>query len=796
MNVRQKLQGCFLAVAALVAAMVGFVLHADAESTRKAAISEAEQVARGVAKDIAYGLTAEMAPLYDQPEMLAAYIARLHELQARDIVVVDIGQRILADATPANVGTTYDADPGNVIARTIADHQARVFIEAEAGVEADAGVEAEAGAGIRQVVVPIIDDKDVTLGAVVLEYTPLYEHMKAATAYTEQLIVVAGALCIGLILLLGILTGESITRRIQRLTRAVERIRDGDYVQRVDVGQRDEISRLGGAFNDMAERLERSAREILAKEYTDSILANAGEGICGLDANHRITFANEAAGRITGFGVDGLLQKDAYTLLPRQGGEATLPRPDGTSVRVAFTVSPIAKGGGAVIVLRDVSRQRRLEHDLRHQALHDALTGLPNRKLFHDRLELALGKADVAVLYLDLDGFKRVNDSLGHNAGDLLLRTAAERLIAVLRPADVLARLGGDEFAVLLENAGQDTAERLAAACVATLGNPLLLHGREATVSVSVGVVPDAGRYAGADEVLRNADVAMYAAKAEGKACYRLFETRMHEQLLDRIDSEARLRDAVHRGELRVDLQPVMELPERRLIGVEALVRWNDPERGLQPPGSFIPMAEETGMVTEIDRWMLNEACRLVKQWRDAEPDTAPGWVSVNLSAADLEVADLTDRVAHALSSTGLSPHRLVLELTETVLMRNVAVTVGRIEELRELGVRIAIDDFGTGYSSLGYLRDIPVDVLKMDRSFITGLVGNARQQELVSAILQLGHTLGLRVVAEGVETGDQLDLLIAMECRYAQGFFLGVPAPADQLITSVRTPQSSARGR
>ncbi|XVV10315.1 putative bifunctional diguanylate cyclase/phosphodiesterase [Actinoplanes sp. CA-131856] len=768
-------------MAALVAAMVGFVLHADAESTRKAAVSEAEQVARGVAKDIAYGLTAEMAPLYEQPEMLAAYIARLHELQARDIVVVDTGRRILADAWPANVGGTYDGDPGGEIARTIADHRARAFMET---------------GRVRQVVVPIIDDEDVTLGAVVLEYTPLYEQMKAATAYTEQLIVVAGAVCIGLILLLGILTGESITRRIHRLTRAVERIRDGDYVQRVDVGRRDEISRLGDAFNDMAERLERSAREILAKEYTDSILANAGEGICGLDANNRITFANEAAGRITGFGVDGLLQKDASTLLPRQGGEATLLRPDGTSVRVAYTVSPIAKGGGAVIVLRDVSRQRRLEHDLRHQALHDALTGLPNRKLFHDRLELALRKADVAVLYLDLDGFKRVNDSLGHNAGDLLLRTAAERLIAVLRPTDVLARLGGDEFAVLLENAGQDTAERLAGACVETLGNPLLLHGREATVSVSVGVVPDAGRYAGADEVLRNADVAMYAAKAEGKACYRVFETRMHEQLLDRIDSEARLRDAVHRGELRVDLQPVMELPERRLIGVEALVRWNDPERGLQPPGSFIPMAEETGMVTEIDRWMLNEACRLVKRWQDAEPDTAPGWVSVNLSAADLEVADLTDRVAHALSSTGLSPHRLVLELTETVLMRNVAVTVGRIEELRELGVRIAIDDFGTGYSSLGYLRDIPVDVLKMDRSFITGLVGNARQQELVSAILQLGHTLGLRVVAEGVETGDQLDLLVAMECRYAQGYFLGVPAPADQLINAVRTPQSSARGR
>ncbi|MEV4348671.1 EAL domain-containing protein [Actinoplanes sp. NPDC049596] len=769
-------------MAALVAAMVGFVLHAGAESTRKAAVAEAEQVARGVAMDISFGLTAEMAPLYDQPAMLAAYVARLHQLQDRDIAVVDRDRRILADAEPANVGRAYTGDPGDEIARTIADHRARVFAEAD---------------GIRQVVVPIISDEDVILGAVVLEYTPLYEQMTAATAYTEQLIMMAGAVVIGLILVLGLLTGESITRRIGRLTRAVERIRDGDYVQRVADTGRDEIARLGGAFNDLAVRLERSAREILAKEYTDSILANAGEGICGLDSYNRITFANEAAGRITGLGVEGLLHQDAYALLPITDGETTLQRPDGTSVRVAYTISSINKGGGSVIVLRDVSRQRSLERDLRHQALHDALTGLPNRKLFQDRLEHAMTRdGELAVLYLDLDGFKRVNDSLGHNAGDLLLRTATERLTAVLRPADTVARLGGDEFAVLLENTDQRTAERLATACIETLGNPLLLHGREATVSVSVGVVPGAARYRGADEVLRNADVAMYAAKAEGKACYRVFETRMHEQLLDRIDSEARLRDAVHRGELRVDLQPVVELPGRRLSGVEALVRWNDPERGLQPPGSFIPMAEETGMVTEIDRWMLGEACRVVKRWQDDDPDAAPAWVSVNLSAADLEVADLTDRVAYALSSTGLPPGNLILELTETVLMRNVAATVGRLEELRELGVRIAIDDFGTGYSSLGYLRDIPVDVLKMDRSFITGLVGNARQQELVSAILQLGHTLGLRVVAEGVETAEQLELLTAMQCRYAQGYYLGVPAPADQFLSSVRTPQSSAPGR
>ncbi|WP_250007710.1 EAL domain-containing protein [Actinoplanes sp. M2I2] len=788
MNVRQTLLGGFLTVAAMVAVTGGVVLHADAETTSKAAITEAEQVARGIAKDVAFGLAVdtpgETPPaLIDQPIALASYLKRLHELQERDVVVVDAQQRILADAIPANVGTVFDHDTGNEVGRTIADGRPRVFVETSADYPD----------GIRQVVVPVVDGSAVTLGAVILEYTPLYEQMKEATGHAEIIIIVAGVVCILFVLVLGVVTAESITRRIRALTRAVENIRDGDYSQRVAPGRRDEISRLGDAFNDMAVRLDRSAREILAKEYTDRILANAGEGICGVDARGRITFANDAAGRITGLGVAGLLELEASTLLPdaHERAEVTLQRPDGSSVRVAYTVSPIAKEDrriGAVVVLRDVSRQRALEYDLRHQALHDALTGLPNRKLLLDRLEHAMTRShatgeEAALLYLDLDGFKKVNDSLGHNAGDLLLRTAAERLTAALRPVDTVARLGGDEFAVLLENAGAAQAEQLAQSCVDTLAEPFLLHGREAVVSVSVGVVPGAHHYTDADEVLRNADVAMYAAKGRGKACYQVFETRMHEQLLDRLDSESRLRDAVHQGQLRINLQPVVEVATRRTLGVEALVRWADPERGLQQPGAFIPLAEETGLITEIDRWMLNEACRVVRQWQETSPATAPEWVSVNLSAANLEVPDLTDRVAYALASTGLPPACLVLELTETVLMRDLAVTAGRLEELRELGVRIAIDDFGTGYSSLGYLRDIPVDVLKVDRSFITGLAGNQRQQELVSAVLQLGHTLGLKVVAEGVETDEQLDLLAAMNCRYAQGYRLGVPEPAADLI-------------
>ncbi|BCJ41410.1 diguanylate cyclase [Actinoplanes ianthinogenes] len=800
MSVRRKLLAGYLVVACLVVATAATAWITDMSSAKHAAALEAAQVARGIGKDVALGLPVDNPgevtyPLYNSPNALRNYIERLHDNQHRDIVAVDISKTILGDAVPENVGTVFDHDLGNQVGKTIADGRSRTFVETSEDYPA----------GIKQVVVRMEGARNQPLGAVVLEYTPLYDQMLNSARRAQYVILGVAVIAFLAVLVLGWYLAGSLTRRITSLTTAVGVVRTGDYTHRVPTeNQTDEIGRLARAFNAMAEQLDRSARKILAKEYTDSILANAGEGICGLDADGKIAFANDAAGRITGLGVNGLLQQDASVLVPEAGDalspgtrEVSLQRPDGTSVRVEYTASQIQKAGrtlGAVVVLRDVSRQRALEHDLRHQALHDGLTNLPNRKLLLDRLEHALTRSratgePLAVLYLDLDGFKRVNDSLGHNAGDMLLRTAAERLTGALRPLDTVARLGGDEFAVLLEDADQATVERLARACLESLSRPFLIHHREALVSVSIGVVPDAAAYADADEVLRNADVAMYAAKDQGKNRFLTFETQMHEQLLNRLDQEARLRDAVHRGELRLHLQPVVGVAAGQMAGAEALVRWQDPEQGLRMPGSFIPLAEETGVIVDIDRWVLLEACRAVKNWQDEDPATAPAWVSVNLSAAHLEVPDLTDQVAYALSSTGLSPHCLVLELTETVLMRDLAVTSPRLEELRELGVKIAIDDFGTGYSSLGYLRDIPVDVLKIDRSFIDGLVGNGRQQELVNAVIQLGHTLGLRVVAEGVEEASQLNLLTVMGCKFAQGYHLGRPEPAADLYTRLSTP-------
>ena len=803
MNVRQKLLGGYLLVAVMVAATALISWQVSTGSAERAAALEAARLARGIANDVSLGLVREtddevVTPLYYSPSALDRYLRRIHEAQHRNVVVVDYANYILGDVVPANVGTRFGdgsgPDAGHEVARTITDGESRSFVTT-GPAHPD---------GIRQVVVPMKSRTGKTIGAVILEYTPTYDQMMSATRQARTVTMASAVVVIMLVAGLGLGLAHSVSRRITSLTTAVRSIRTGDYSRRVRTDGRDEIGRLARAFNAMAEQLELSAREILAKEYTDSILANAGEGICGIDPAGRIAFANEAAGRITGLGVGGLLQQEATVLLPGPGDSLTggtrevrLQRPDGTAVRVEYTVNGLQKDGrpfGAVVVLRDVTRQRDLEHDLRYQALHDGLTGLPNRKLLLDRLDHALTRSrasgeQIALLYLDLDGFKRVNDSLGHNAGDLLLRTAAERLTTVLRPQDTVARLGGDEFAALLEAAGPGTVEHHARACLDAISRPFTVHGREAVVTVSIGVVPDAARFTDADEVVRNADVAMYAAKDLGKNRFMVFETRMHEQLLGRLDQENRLRDAVHRGEMRLHLQPVVAVPGLTLSGAEALIRWQDPQRGLQAPGTFIPLAEETGMIIELDRWILFEACRTVRFWQQENPRTAPAWISVNLSAAHLDLPDLTDHVAYALATTGLSPHCLVLELTETVLMRDVAVTSARLEELRRLGVKIAIDDFGTGYSSLGYLRDIPVDVLKIDRSFITGLVGNGRQQELVSAIMQLGHTLGLRAVAEGVEDADQLALLSVMGCKYAQGYHLGRPEPAEQLYHRLAAP-------
>jgi diguanylate cyclase (GGDEF)-like protein/PAS domain S-box-containing protein len=455
-----------------------------------------------------------------------------------------------------------------------------------------------------------------------------------------------------------------------------------------------------------------------------------------------------------------------------------------------------------VVTTRDVTAQKELQAQLQHNAFHDALTGLANRALFADRLGHALARTDrlatpVAVLFVDLDDFKAVNDGAGHSAGDELLVAVAERLRRVLRPSDTIARLGGDEFAVLIED-GADPARTAATAdrLLAALSEPFPGSGGGAAervrITASLGIATGAAGQHDADELLRHADVAMYAAKEAGKGRAAVFAPDMDSAIIGQLQLKADLARAVEQGEFVVHYQPTVELATGRLAGVEALVRWEHPTRGLVPPLDFIPLAEQTGMIVPIGRFVLREACRQMSTWHRDYTTHPPMTVSVNLSARELDEPGLVGSVREALEEAGLDPAHLVLEITESLLLVDLPTTVGTLLELRALGVRLAVDDFGTGYSSLAYLEDLPVDILKIDKSFVDRIAdqspalpsddGGAHRSVMVAAISQLAHALSLQMVAEGIEAPEQVSTLRGLDCQYGQGFYFARPLTADAL--------------
>jgi diguanylate cyclase (GGDEF)-like protein len=420
---------------------------------------------------------------------------------------------------------------------------------------------------------------------------------------------------------------------------------------------------------------------------------------------------------------------------------------------------------------------------LQHTASHDALTGIANRALLLKRLGELIERQThhpqqgYAVLFMDLDRFKVINDSLGHTVGDALLIAVSRRLAQNLREGELVARLGGDEFTVLLPNLVEPTlpfvvAERLLAA----LGQPFILEGHEIQVSSSIGVVVGEPTYRQSEDVLRDADLAMYQAKAEGPGRYRVFDRTMHEAAVARLHQEADLRQALEKGELEVHYQPIVALVSRAIDGFEALVRWRHPVHGLLLPNAFIPVAEETGLITEIDRWVLREASRRVVAWQQRFAYLPPLTLSVNLSSQQLQQPDLLGFIKDVLLETRLSPYDLRLELTESLLMGTSQTVCDNLEGLRKLGVQLHIDDFGTGYSSLSYLQRFDANTLKIDRSFVTKMSENEDGSELVRTIVNMAHNLGMQAVAEGVETEVQYMQLKSLFCDYAQGYLFSKP--------------------
>jgi diguanylate cyclase (GGDEF)-like protein len=439
----------------------------------------------------------------------------------------------------------------------------------------------------------------------------------------------------------------------------------------------------------------------------------------------------------------------------------------------------------------DVSERKHFEQRLWQQAFHDPLTRLANRARFQERLATAVARSrrhrePAAVLLLDLDGFKTINDSLGHAAGDELLVAVGQRLVSTVREVDLVARLGGDEFALVLEDIqGQADAVRVAERLLAALEQPLSAVGRErhvrASIGIALGLLDES-----ADELLRNADAALYVAKARGKGCFAVFTPDLHAKALERLDLEAHLDQALEHGELVLDYQPIVETAGRRWVGLEALLRWQHPQRGLLSPASFLPMAEETGQIIAIGQWVLREACRQLAAWERRRPQGPPLFMSLNLSARQFRQAAILDDVAEILSEVGLPPHRLMIEITEAVALQDAEATIRTLRELRKLGVRLAIDDFGTGYSALNYLMRFPVDTLKLDRSFLEGVGRNKSGTAILSGILAFAEHLGLDLVVEGVETEAELAVVRGLGCRHCQGFYLGMPMSPDEITSSL----------
>ena len=464
---------------------------------------------------------------------------------------------------------------------------------------------------------------------------------------------------------------------------------------------------------------------------------------------------------------------------------------EGHMVWVLLSVSLVHDEEGEplyfVSQIQDVSERKRMEERLQHQALHDNLTGLPNRHLFVDRLGQALERTRrrgnrVAVLFMDLNGFKVVNDSLGHEAGDLLLTVVAQRLGRCLRPEDTLARFGGDEFVVLVEDVdGPGAAVRVAERITEELRRPFVLEGRELYASASIGIAMGTARTKSPEDLLRDADTAMYRAK-DGGGGFRVFDPAMYERAFRRLELENDLRRAIEAREFVILYQPIFDFGNQGVWGVEALVRWNHPERGLLNPGEFVPVAEETGLIVPIGNWVLEEACRQTKGWQESHPRTAPLGVIVNLSAKQLRQPDCVESVRAALAKSGLGARSLSLDVTETAFIDALEGNRLALERIQALGVRISIDDFGMGYSSLSYLKRLPADALKIDKSFVKGFGEDTGDTAIVRMVIDVGHTLGLRVVAEGVETWAQAALLEETGCDMAQGYHFAGPLPPEEI--------------
>jgi diguanylate cyclase (GGDEF)-like protein/PAS domain S-box-containing protein len=557
-------------------------------------------------------------------------------------------------------------------------------------------------------------------------------------------------------------------------------------------------------------------------QWFATVVNSIGDGVMVTDAKGQIMLLNPAAEEMTGWSfqecvgkpvtevfhvihentraivpcpIQEALEKEKVVLLP---AHTLLICKDGNEIPIEDSVSPItsqkgtvpvqdskAKIMGTVTVFRDVTQQRNTAKKLHRHAFYDDLTNLPNRVWFRERLTDAIERFKrqpnylFAVLLLDLDRFKVVNDSLGHFSGDQLLNAVADRLISASRVVDTVARLGGDEFAILLEGLkSQQEAITVTNRILRQFHQPFRIENQEIFTNASIGLVMSSVGYTKLEEVLRDADIAMYRAKASGKGCYQLFDIQLRNQIIASSNLEHELRRAVERDLLKIYYQPIVSLATQKTVGFEALVRWLHPKKGLLSAGEFMPIAEEMGLSIPVDWWMFRSASQQMQQWQQQFPKMSQMWISLNLSAKQAIQPHLVEQMTRILAEIALKPDCLALEITETTLIEKPEFAAKVLTQLRELGINIALDDFGTGYSSLSYLQRFPVQKLKIDRSFVSKIDTDVDSLKIVRAMVHLGKSLGLTVVAEGIETAAQLQLLQDMNCDYGQGYYFAHPLP------------------
>jgi len=580
-------------------------------------------------------------------------------------------------------------------------------------------------------------------------------------------------------------------------------------------GDGGEISYYEGTVMDISDRKQAETDLEIQRAYFSQLFANSPQAITIIDTKRNVVNCNKGfeelfgyrTADIVGFGMRPLIVPEELmvecenlrsSILDGKTVQCETNRRhrNGNLIPVSMIGFPIRVGeiiNGIIYIYQDISERKSFEDQISHQAFHDALTGLPNRTLFAERLERALERSRrrpelfYAALMIDLNKFKAVNDSLGHPAGDQLLIEVGKRLSFCVRTVDTVARLGGDEFAIILEEfSSKKELLKVARRIHSILCEPFTLCGSDITPGASIGIVPKMAEYTSAGDVLRDADIAMYRAKQQGKGLV-LFDKRMHQELVESINLESELREVLAKDGLTLHYQPIVSIVDERLEGFEALVRWDHPLRGMIPPDRFIPLAEESGMIIELGKWVMTEACRTLKNWQDTVANAHDLTMSVNVSIRQFNKPGLVEHVMEVLQQNELNPACLKIEVTESVIMHDATRTITELNRLRSLGVQISIDDFGTGYSSLSYLRRMPIDHLKIDRSFISGFEDPQENDQIVKSIISLARSLGLSVIAEGVENREQLDRLRALKCDKAQGFMFSRPVDEGKAIELIR---------